>query len=80
MPPWHADPQLRQVQQRPQPVRSRTATTLLGWIDQGCPKGDADDLPPAKEFAEGWTIGKPDVVFTMPEEFTVPAEAAEDGI
>ena len=54
--------------------------TLLGWIDQGCPKGDPADLPPAKEFAEGWTIGKPDEVFTMPDEFTVPATADEKGL
>ena len=29
---------------------------------QGCPKGDDKDLPPPREFAEGWRIGKPDVV------------------
>ena len=29
--------------------------------------------PPPK-FAEGWTIGKPDAIFTMTEEFKVPAE------
>ena len=27
------------------------------------------------EFAEGWRIGKPDVVFQMPKEFTVPADS-----
>ena len=31
-------------------------------------------LPVAPSFTQGWTIGKPDVVFTMPEEFTVPAD------
>jgi hypothetical protein len=35
--------------------------------------GNAKDLPPAREFADGWTIGKPDVVFELPEEQTVPA-------
>jgi hypothetical protein len=54
--------------------------TLLSWIDQGCPKGDAKDLPPEREFSKGWIIGKPDVVFTMPDEFKVPAKAGAKGI
>src|SRR5262249_21690481 len=45
-----------------------------------CPKGDPKDLPAAREFPEGWTIGKPDVVFTMPKEVTVPASAGPRGI
>ena len=53
---------------------------MLGWLAQGCPKGDLADLPPAKEFPEGWSIGKPDVVFQMPEEFTVPATVDEKGL
>jgi len=28
------------------------------------------------QFAEGWTIGKPDAIFTMEEEFQIPAEGA----
>ena len=53
---------------------------LLSWIEQGCPKGDARDLPPARVFNDGWGLGKPDVVLTMPEKFTVPAEAPKGGI
>ena len=30
-------------------------------------------MPPPREFTEGWTIGKPDVVFELPEEVTVPS-------
>ena len=31
-------------------------------------------MPAPPNFTQGWTIGKPDVVFTMPEEYTVPAD------
>ena len=55
-------PEARQVQQRPQPVEGG-ARHAAGLDRQGCPKGDAKDLPPAKKFADGWSIGKPDVVF-----------------
>jgi peroxiredoxin len=79
MPPWHADPRHGKF------LNDRSLTkgerdTLLGWINQGCPKGDAKDAPAAKEFAAGWRIGKPDAVFTMPEEVTVPAKAPPRGI
>src|SRR5262249_8209445 len=48
--------------------------------DQGTPKGDDSDLPPPRQFAEGWMIGKPDLVLTMPKSFDVPAEAPKRGI
>ena len=48
--------------------------TIAAWVDAGAPKGDDKDLPPAPKFAEGWSIGKPDAIFTMDEEFTIPAE------
>jgi hypothetical protein len=47
--------------------------TLLAWVEQGCPKGDAKDQPPAKVFPEGWRIGKPDRIIQMAEDYKVPA-------
>src|SRR5437899_2660704 len=58
----------------------RRGETLLGWIKQGCPKGDEKDLPAKKGFVDGWRIGKPDAVFEMREAFTVPAKAPKGGI
>ncbi len=79
MPPWHADPKHGTfANDRSLTEESRKA--LLGWIDQGCPKGDIKDLPPAKSYTEGWSIGKPDVVFSMPKKFTVPAKTGRNGI
>src|SRR5262249_15846788 len=53
---------------------------ILAWIDQGCPKGDDKDLPAPRKFAEGWEIGTPEVVLTMPEAYKVPAKAPKGGI
>ena len=36
-------------------------------------KGNDADLPKAPQFADGWTIGKPDAVFTMEEDYDIPA-------
>ncbi len=79
MPPWHADPRHGKfANERRLSKEDREA--LLAWINEGCPKGDDKDLPPSKEWTEGWWINKPDVVISMQEEFTVPANPGKKGI
>jgi peroxiredoxin/mono/diheme cytochrome c family protein len=78
MPPWHADPRFGHFS-NDRSLSKADRATLLGWIEQGCPQGNPKDAPPPREFAQGWVIGKPDVVFTMQEAFTVPAKV-EGGI
>jgi peroxiredoxin len=79
MPPWFADAKLG-VFSNDRRLSKEEYDTLLAWIDQGCPKGDDKDMPAARPFAEGWRIGKPDLVVTMPEAFEVPAKAPKYGI
>jgi peroxiredoxin len=72
MPPWHADPRHGKfVNDRRLPKDE--ADILVAWVDRNCPKGDDKDLPPPAKFPEGWSIGKPDAVFTMKDEYKVPA-------
>jgi peroxiredoxin len=73
MPPWHADPRYGCFS-NDRSLRASERRMLLAWIDQGTPEGDPKLAPPPRAFAEGWTIGTPDVVLTMPEIYTVPAE------
>lgn len=57
--------------------RSLTAeqiATIKRWADAGAPEGDPADLPPAPKFKDGWQLGTPDLVLTMPKPFTIPAE------
>ncbi len=79
MPPWHADPRHGKFSndRRLDPAEREA---LLAWIEQGCPKGADKDLPPPKEFVPGWSIGKPDVIYTMQEPFAVPAVGPKNGI
>jgi len=72
MPPWGADPAHGVFKNDPR-LSEKEVTTILAWVDAGAPKGDDRDLPVAPKFAEGWSIGKPDAIFTMDEEFTIPA-------
>jgi hypothetical protein len=72
MPPWPADPKHGEFANE-RKLSQREIDTISSWVDQGAPEGNPKDLPPAPQFAEGWRVGKPDVVLTMPEEFTLAA-------
>src|SRR5262249_45841916 len=52
--------------------------TITAWVEGGAKEGDPKDLPPAPRFVEGWRIGKPDLVLTMPEEFTIAASGPDE--
>ena len=73
MPPWHADRRYGHFANDRSLTRD-DITTLAAWVDAGMPRGDDRDLPPPADLPTGWLEGTPDVVFSMPEEFEVPAE------
>jgi peroxiredoxin/mono/diheme cytochrome c family protein len=77
MPPWHADPHYGQFA-NDRRLTHEERDTLLAWIDNGATKGDANDMPAPVRFVKGWKIGEPDQVFTMAEEFRVPATGVLD--
>ncbi|GMQ96174.1 MAG: hypothetical protein BMS9Abin14_689 [Gammaproteobacteria bacterium] len=47
------------------------------WVEQGAVEGDPADLPALPEFTEGWQLGAPDMVVSIEEPFTVPAEGGD---
>ncbi len=72
MPPWHADPKYGKF------ANDRSLTpaereTLLRWANNGAPEGDPKDLPAVPKFTDGWVVGEPDLVLTLPE-YKVPAD------
>jgi mono/diheme cytochrome c family protein len=75
MPPWHPDPNIGHWA-NDRRMSQKEIDTVVAWIDSGAAEGNPKELPPAPKFPDGWQIGKPDVIFHMPEEFTVPAEGA----
>ena len=72
MPPWHADAPVGTFHNE-RVLTDAERKTLMAWAAEGAPKGDENDLPPAPTFAEGWVLGKPDVVLEMLEDYPVPA-------
>jgi hypothetical protein len=77
MPPWYADPHYGHFANDIS-LSQHDIDLLVAWAKNGAPEGDAGDLPPARQFLEGWNIRKPDVVLEMPAAFHVPATGTID--
>jgi hypothetical protein len=72
MPPWFADPHYGKFS-NDRSLSQSEIDTLVAWVDAGAPQGDPKDMPPPREFVDGWAIPKPDVVIELPAAYEIPA-------
>ena len=72
MPPWGAEGP-HGVFRNDRRLSDADKQMILDWIAGGAQRGDPKDLPPRPEYPSTWSIGTPDLVVSMPEDFTVPA-------
>jgi len=79
MPPWSADPQYGHFANDAR-LSQKDIDTLVAWVDQGAKEGDPKNLPPSPNFGDGWKVGKPDVVLSMTEEYTLEAKGSDEYI
>jgi Flp pilus assembly protein TadD len=72
MPPWKAnsDPAGFVGQKR---LSDDDLAVLRRWVDDGVPEGDRAQLPSPPRFTEGWQLGTPDLVVTLPEAYALDA-------
>jgi len=77
MPPWRAEVgEWRFRNERH--LSKRDLALLQAWAQAGAPRGDEAQLLPAPSFGrDGWRLGEPDLVVTMPEAFPVPADGPD---
>jgi len=75
MPPWHANPAYGHFSNDAR-LSNDEIKMLRDWVAAGCPEGDPASLPAPVQYAEGWRIPKPDVVFKIPQPYKVPATGA----
>jgi Tfp pilus assembly protein PilF len=47
------------------------------WDEQGAPEGDPAALPAPPTFAEGWQLGEPDLIVTLPVNYRLRADGPE---
>lgn len=73
MPPWHANPDYGHFA-NDRHMTDAERELFRQWVDNGMPRGDANDLPEPPVFTEGWQIPRPDAIYQMPQPFVVPAK------
>jgi peroxiredoxin len=77
MPPWGANPKHGTFANDPS-LTAGEKKAVLDWIDADCPEGRSADLPAPAKFPDGWSIPGPDLILSIPEPFTVPAQGTID--
>lgn len=76
MPPWkagHGDVAFRNERR----LSREEIGVIQHWVDAGMPEGDKSQIPPLPSFAQGWPLGKPDLIVKMPKSFKVYAEGRD---
>src|SRR5215813_6602978 len=75
MPPWKADPDNGPFVGQ-HPLTEAEIATIQQWIDQGAAEGDTP-APSPRRWTEGWQLGTPDMVVSLPKPFTLQAEGTD---
>ena len=81
MPPWYIDRHIGITKFKDDPsLTDAEIATIVRWVDQGAPAGDAKDMPPARQFADvdKWHIGKPDMVVSLPKPYELKANGPDE--
>src|SRR2546429_5433424 len=47
--------------------------SLAAWSEANAPAGDKKDAAPARHWVESWSIPEPDLVLSMPQAVSLPA-------
>jgi peroxiredoxin len=76
MPPWKPTAGVEFKNARS--LTLRELDTLAAWEKAGCPEGDPKDAPEPAKFSDGWRLGEPDLVLTVPEDFHVGAAGRDE--
>lgn len=72
MPPWFAE-KGSGPWKNDGSMSDQDKKTIDDWAAAGMPKGDPNSAPKPLQFSGGWSIGKPDVVFQLPNPVKIQA-------
>ena len=58
-------------------LRDEQIATIESWVAHGAPEGEPAEKPSPPTWPDGWQLGQPDLVLTMPEPYVLPAGQAD---
>jgi len=77
MPPWLPEPNELKFADELR-LSDREIARIQAWVEQGAVEGEPSDLPPMPKFAEGWQLGKPDVILKAARPYALPASGSDN--
>ena len=79
MPPYFAASEFRGIFEPDRGMTGEEIQVFEKWVSTGAVAGNPDDAPePVQwESSEGWTIGIPDLIVTMPEPYWIPDDVGD---
>ncbi len=79
MPPWDAAKEFHGVFANERSLTKEQIETIVRWTSTGTRAGNPEDAPPSPEFetVDGWLMGKPDQIVTMPEPYFVDDDVVD---
>ena len=75
MPPWFADAPAGEFANDAR-LTPQQIDTIARWVDGGAVRGNAADEPKPPALTEGWQLGEPDYIITLPL-VNIPAEGRD---
>ena len=83
MPPWHAAPRHRGVFEKERSLTKEQKATLIAWARGGAPLGNPSGAEPAKVWKtddDAWTIGEPDLVIDIGEDYFIEDDVQDRNV
>ncbi len=76
MPPWLPEPGVAHFA-GDRSLTSEQRGMILQWLSEGMIEGRPEDLPDLPKWPEGWELGPPDLVMSLPSAYVLPAEGRD---
>lgn len=77
MPPWPPEP-VGGPFEAERRLTDAELSVMQQWLSEGALEGNPSDLPTMPNWPDGWSLGKPDLVLTMPAPYALSPEGRDD--
>ena len=76
MPPWKSEPGYGEFIGH-RPLSDAEIGVIQQWLADGAPEGDRRDLPLPPQWTDGWQLGTPDLIVTLPRPYVLPPDGTD---